>query len=106
MGIDVTSPRGPGRQEPRRAGRARYPSNLKTIPEITADAPKPLEPESDRGCRPIELSTPPISARAPKPTPAVAEAPAPRCSPAKAPDGKTGPWRRHAANGFIVVSGD
>jgi len=85
---------------------ARYPSNLKTIPEITADAPKPLEPESDSGCKLIELSTPPTSARAPTPTPAMAEAPAPRCSPAKAPDGKTGPWRRHAANGVIVVGRD
>ena len=56
-------------------------------PEIPAEAPKPVDPDMDRGCNVKELFKPPIIALAPRPTPTVADAPPPTYFPAKAPAG-------------------
>ena len=39
--------------------------------------PKPFDPDMESGCKAMELFRPPIIARAPRPTPAVADAPPP-----------------------------
>ena len=51
------------------------------------EAPKPVDPDMDRGCNVKELFKPPIIALAPRPTPTVADAPPPTYFPAKAPAG-------------------
>ncbi len=46
-------------------------------PKIPTEAPKPVDPDMDRGCNAMEFSEPPIIALAPMPTPKVADAPPP-----------------------------